>query len=127
MRDIFNEIFETQPLDPTEAARRNTRSNLRNRFNKDVSVGEPSRSGYPLLLDGRPIRTPARRPLTAPTPALADALAAEWGAHKEVVDPARMPLIRLANVVIDAVTDRRQAVADEIAKYLGSDLLFYPP
>jgi len=125
MRDIFNEIFENQPLDPTEAARRNTRLNLRKRFYKNVSVGEPSQSGYPVLLDGRPIRTPARRPLTAPTPALADALAAEWDAQKDVVDPARMPLIRLANVVIDAVTDRRQAVADEIAKYLGSDLLFY--
>src|SRR3974377_1412185 len=94
MRDIFNEIFENQPLDPTESARRNTRLNLRKRFYKNVSVGEQRQSGYPVLLDGRPIRTPARRPLTAPTPAPADALAAEWDAQKDVLDPARRPPIR---------------------------------
>ena len=36
-----------------------------------------------------------------------------------------MPLTRLANAVIDAVGDRPQPVADEIARYIGSDLLFY--
>ena len=36
-----------------------------------------------------------------------------------------MPLTRLANAVIDAVADRRQPVADEVAEYLGSDLLCY--
>ena len=42
-----------------------------------------------------------------------------------VIDPARMPLTRLANAVIDAVADNRLAVIDEVAKYLGSDLVCY--
>ncbi len=36
-----------------------------------------------------------------------------------------MPLTRLANAVIDAVSETPQPVADEIAKYLGTDLLCY--
>jgi chaperone required for assembly of F1-ATPase len=125
MREIFDEIYENQPLDPMEAARRNVRPNLRKRFYKQASVGEAAEGGYPVLLDGQPVRTPARRTLAGPTPALAEALAAEWDAQKGVIDPGQMPLTRLANAIIDAVTDRVQAVSDEVAKYLDSDLLFY--
>jgi chaperone required for assembly of F1-ATPase len=125
MREIFDEIYENQPLDPMEAARRSTRPNLRRRFYKQATVGAPGEGGHPVLLDGRPVRTPARRPLAAPAAALAAALASEWDVQRDVVDPGQMPLTRLANAVIDAVTDRPQAVADEVAKYLGSDLLFY--
>jgi chaperone required for assembly of F1-ATPase len=125
MREIFEEIFENQPLDPMEAARRNTRPNLRKRFYKEAATGEATEGGVPVLLDGRPVRTPARRLLAAPTPALAQALADEWNAQGEFIDPARMPLTRLANAVIDAVADRPQPVTDEIARYLGSDLLCY--
>jgi len=42
-----------------------------------------------------------------------------------VIDPAAMPLTRLANAAIDAVADHAGAVVDEVAKYLGSDLLCY--
>ena len=68
---------------------------------------------------------PARRVLQAPTRALADALAAEWNAQQELIDPLDMPLTRLANSIIDGVVDAPAAVAAEIEKYLGSDLLFY--
>jgi chaperone required for assembly of F1-ATPase len=125
MRDIFTEIFENQPFDPMEAARRNARPLLRKRFYRETGVGEPREGAHPVLLDGRPVRTPARRTLGAPSRALAGALAAEWDAQAEVVDPGRMPLTRLANAVLDAVADRPQPVADEVAKYLGSDLLCY--
>jgi chaperone required for assembly of F1-ATPase len=125
MREIFDEIFENQPLDPMESARRNARPNLRKRFYKEAGAGEAGEGGHPVLLDGRAVRTPARRLLAAPQRALAEALAAEWNAQEEVVDPACMPLTRLANAVIDAVADRPQPVIDEVAKYLGSDLLFY--
>jgi chaperone required for assembly of F1-ATPase len=49
----------------------------------------------------------------------------EWDAQTDVIDPARMPLTRLANSVIDAVADKPAPVAGEIAKYLGADLLLY--
>jgi chaperone required for assembly of F1-ATPase len=124
MRDIFEDIFENQPLDPTEAARRNMRPNLRGRFYKAASVGE-TEGGFTVLLDGRPVRTPARRSLVFPSRPLAEAVAAEWEAQNDKVDPAVMPLTRLANTIIDGVQPSPVPVADEIAKYLRSDLLFY--
>ncbi len=81
--------------------------------------------GYVVRLDGKPVHTPARRLLAAPTLALAQALAAEWEAQREQIDPAKMPLTRLANSIIDGVADAPAPVKAEIQKYLGSDLLFY--
>jgi chaperone required for assembly of F1-ATPase len=125
MRDLFTEIFENQPLDPTEAARRNMRPSVRKRFYQRAHVGEPEAGGFTVLLDGRPVKTPARRDLAAPTRALAEALAGEWDAQQDLIDPARMPLTRLANAIIDAVTSASAPVAAEVAKYLSTDLLFY--
>jgi chaperone required for assembly of F1-ATPase len=56
---------------------------------------------------------------------IADAIAAEWNAQGETIDPLTMPLTRFANSVVQAVVDRVDAVADDVAKYLGTDLLFY--
>ena len=54
-------------------------------------------------------------------------MVAEWDAQQEVIDPTSMPVTRLANSVIDAIRDeaQTQAVADDIAKYFSTDLLFY--
>ncbi len=125
MRDILAEIFENQPLDPREAARRGARPALRKRFYNLAHVGEAGPHGFSLLLDGKPVRTPARRALAAPSQPLAEKIAEEWNDQANVVDPSRMPLTRLANAVIDAVADAPGPVAGEVAKYLGSDLLCY--
>lgn len=123
MRDIFEDIFPQQPLDPMEAARRNTRPNLRKRFYETVTLEDGD--AFAVLLDGKAVRTPSRNPLAAPTRALADAIADEWRAQQDVIDPARMPLTRLANTIIDAVVTSREEVKDEITKYLGTDLVCY--
>ncbi len=129
MRDIFTQIFENVTVDPTEAARRAARPRLRKRFYQRAHVGEPlgeaGDGGYAVRLDDRPIKTPGRRDLAAPTRALAEELAREWEAQTDVIDPARMPLTRLANAAIDAVADAPAAVAEDVAKYLSSDLVFY--
>jgi chaperone required for assembly of F1-ATPase len=123
MRDIFESIASDQPLDPTESARRNMRA-LRRRFYAAASVVEDA-SGFEIALDGRPIRTPARHSLAFPDRPLAEAAAAEWDAQGEFIEPGRMPLTRLANTIIDGVAAAPDAVAAEVEKYLGSDLLFY--
>jgi chaperone required for assembly of F1-ATPase len=124
MREILDEIFVNQPLDPNEAARRTMARKLRRRFYAAASVGE-GEGKLSILLDGKPIKTPARRLLATPSRPLAEALAAEWHAQGDVIDAATMPLTRLANTVIDGVTDAVPQVAAEIEKYLGSDLLVY--
>jgi chaperone required for assembly of F1-ATPase len=121
MRDPFE---NASPDDPVAAARRTTRPAPRRRFYAQATAS-PAADGHAVLLDGKVARTPAGRALKAPTPALAEAIAAEWQAQHGVIDPAKMPLTRLANAIIDGVADTPQPVADEVAKYLKSDLLFY--
>ena len=123
MRDILEDLFSNEPLDPVEAARRNMRPNLRKRFYQAASVGEGA--PHPLLLDGRTVKTPAGNTLGAPPRALAQEIAAEWDAQGERVDPATMPLTRLANTVIDGVAPDPAPVAADVAQYLGSDLVCY--
>jgi chaperone required for assembly of F1-ATPase len=124
MRDIFQDLQVGQPTDPTEAARSNMRARLRRRFYEQASVAEAD-DGFLVLLDGRTVRTPARHALSTPWRPLSEAIAAEWQAQAELIDPVRMPLTRLANSIIDGVVSSPDAVRAEIAQYLGSDLVFY--
>ncbi len=124
MRDLFEDIFTPPPDDPMRAAQRGMRPALKQRFYKSAEVIEGPQ-GFVVALDGRPVQTPARHPLAAPTRPLAEALAAEWAAQGEHIDPAKMPLTRLANTIIDGVAAARPAIAAEIEKYLGSDLVCY--
>ncbi|RED32684.1 chaperone required for assembly of F1-ATPase [Rhodopseudomonas thermotolerans] len=124
MRDLFDEVAGKSPLDPNEAVRRTSRAQLPKRFYKQASVTEED-GGFAVRLDGRAVKTPSRNALAAPDPVLAEAIAAEWQAQGETIDPSMMPLTRLANSVIDGVAGRIEAVTDDIAKYFASDLLFY--
>jgi chaperone required for assembly of F1-ATPase len=121
----MREFFENAaPDNPMEAARRAARPILRKRFYEHASTVAEGKL-YAVRLDDKPVRTPAGRPLAAPTRALAEALAAEWEAQRDVIDPAKMPLTRLANSIIDGVIDRSAPVAEEVARYLASDLIYY--
>jgi chaperone required for assembly of F1-ATPase len=121
----MRELFESDQADnPVEAVRRAVRPVRRRRFYKTVAIAA-GENGYALHLDDKPARTPAGRALAAPVPELARALAEEWAAQGEHIDPAQMPRTRLANTIIDGVAAARGQVAAEIRKYLGSDLVFY--
>jgi chaperone required for assembly of F1-ATPase len=124
MRELFDEVAGQSPLDPQEAVRRTMRASLRKRFYAAAGVME-AEGGFAATLDGKPIRTPSGRIVAVPSRTIADAVAAEWEAQMENIDPVTMPMTRFANSVVDAVVDRVGIVRDDIAKYLGSDLLFY--
>jgi len=122
----MRELFENgPPEDPIAAARRGARSAPRRRFYEKASSAAAADGGFVVLLDGKPARTPTGRVLAAPRAALAQAIAEEWRAQREEIDPATMPLTRLANSIIDGVFDRANAVAAEVKKYLASDLVCY--
>jgi len=124
MRELFDEVAGKSPLDPEEAVRRATRAPRRQRFYARVGVVEAP-DGFVITLDDKPVRTPSGRALAAPNREIADGIVAEWDGQQETIDPLTMPLTRLANSVIDAVVDRVEPVIDDVAKYFGSDLLFY--
>ncbi|MBX9707730.1 MAG: ATPase [Caulobacteraceae bacterium] len=113
-------------LDPNVAARKGFRESeeRQKRFWKDVSV-EPRDGPHIVLLDGRPPKTPAGSPYALPTEALAGLVADEWAAQGEFIEPATMFATRLAATAIDRVSQARDAVAEKIAAYAGSDLLCY--
>lgn len=94
------------------------------RFWKAASA-EQVQGGYAVTLDGRRIKTPAKTPLVVPTLAMAQAIAAEWDAQRETVQPATMPLTRSANAAIDKVSIQKDEVADMLAAYADADLLCY--
>jgi chaperone required for assembly of F1-ATPase len=105
-------------------AKRLMRPELMKRFYTSAEVGEVE-GGFAVLLDGRHVRTPARNPLVTPWRALTAAIAEEWAAQAEVIDPTSMPLSRIANSAIDGVSREAEAVRAEIVKYSGSDLICY--
>lgn len=82
-------------------------------------------AGYTVTLDGRPVKTPAKAPLIVPTADMAGAIAAEWDAQVDKIDPLTMPVTRGANAAIDKVTPQKAEVIELLAAYGDSDLLCY--
>ena len=124
--DIITDWFgagEATP-DPRRSVRMEAKAQLPRRFYK-VAGFAPIEGGFVLTLDGRPARTPAKSPLATPTPDAAEALAAEWAAQGETIQPGTMPLTRLVNTALDGVARNMAAVADEVGRFAGSDLLCY--
>lgn len=111
--------------DPVRRAQIQMLKPLPKRFYTVVSIGPAEQGGHSVLLDGRTVRTPAKQPLAVPTARVAELLAAEWDAQKDVIDPATMPFTRLANTAIDGVAKDVRAVFDDILNFAGTDLLCY--
>jgi chaperone required for assembly of F1-ATPase len=108
----------------TEKARKLAFRQLPKRFYKEVSV-EAEESGFSVRLDGRPMRTPARNKIMLPTREAALLVENEFSRQVDVIDPATMPVTRLANTAIDGVSGDPQPVLEDILRFASSDLLCY--
>jgi len=125
MRELFEEVETGRAgSDPMESVRRDARAELPRRFYKDVTVAV-TEGGHGVLLDGRPVRSPAGTVFGLPTHARAELVAAEFSCQGDRIDPATMPAWRLVNTALDGVAANRQAVIDDIVRFAGSDLLCY--
>lgn len=94
------------------------------RFWKSADT-QATENGFGILLDGRPVRTPAKAVLTVPSLAIAQSIAAEFDAQEDRIDPRTMPFTRTANAAVDKVAIQHAEVADMLADYGDSDLLCY--
>ncbi len=110
--------------DPIARAQAHARVQLPKRFYKHAAVARDG-EGFAVTLDGRQVRTPGRSPLSVPSAAIAEAVAAEWEAQADVIDPGTMPLTRLVNTALDGVANAREAIARDVAAYAASDLVCY--
>jgi chaperone required for assembly of F1-ATPase len=110
--------------DPVRTSQRLARPELPARF-YEKATAERVDDAYALLLDGKVVKTPARKPMAVAERAVAEALAAEWEAQGKRIDPATMPMTRIVNAAIDRVGGAAPEVRAEIVKYAGSDLICY--
>ncbi len=94
------------------------------RFYQNAASGPDAGGGFAVLLDGRPVRTPDKRPMIAPTRALADAVAAEWQVQGDTIKADTMPLTQLLTTAVDKA-GARDEITKSILAYLDSDLLCY--
>jgi chaperone required for assembly of F1-ATPase len=94
------------------------------RFWRSATVA-PAADGYAVLLDGRPVRTPAKAPFIVPTAAMAGAAAAEWDAQGDTVNPNTMPVTRAVNAAIDKVAPDPADLVEGLLAYAETDLLCY--
>ncbi|QDC08205.1 ATPase [Oceanicola sp. D3] len=94
------------------------------RFWKAANV-VPEGESFAVHLDGRPLKTPAKAALLLPSEPLAHAVAAEWEAQGDKINPATMPFTRSANSAIDRVAPQHAEVTEIVAAYGESDLICY--
>lgn len=124
MSDFFPPPPEHGAIDPLRAVADQARNLPPKRFYR-LAEPAPRAEGYVVQLDGRVLKTPAKTDLLLPDARLAALVAAEWAGQGETIDPAAMPLTRLANSALCGVSAQMAATLAEVTAYAGSDLLCY--
>ncbi len=94
------------------------------RFWTAVGIAEAD-GAFQVTLDGRAVKTQGKRAQLVPSRPLAEALAAEWAAQGEEVDPARFVLRDLADLAIDVIAPDRGAAIAALLRYAETDTLCY--
>lgn len=123
MREFLDDAHSHRD-DGVGRAQAAARRELPKRFYKEAAV-TPMDGGYAVGLDGRVPRTPGMKHVVVPSEAVAAAMAQEWAAQGEVIDPETMPMVRLVNSAVEAGAEAMPALRAEIVKYAGNDLLLY--
>lgn len=127
MRDILGDLEAAERLmdpNPMRRAQKAMLTPMPKRFYKEADVAE--REGqFVVVLDGKPVKTPARMDLAFSTKAAAALVASEFAAQEKEINPATMPYTRLANTAIDGVAKEVDAVLVDIQRFGANDMLCY--
>ncbi|WP_309752773.1 ATP12 family protein [Novosphingobium sp.] len=94
------------------------------RFWKEATVAAVD-GGWQVALDGRGVKTQGGNLQVVPAKALAEALAAEWAAQGDPINPAQLVLRDLADFAIDVVAPDRPAALETLLRYAETDTLCY--
>ncbi|MGC6511273.1 MAG: ATP12 family chaperone protein [Parvibaculales bacterium] len=94
------------------------------RFYEAVQISEQP-DGFAVFLDSFALKTPAKKPVTLPTKALAELVQTEWEAVEGKIDAMKMPINRIVNTSLDRVPDNIQGLAKEFVAYANNDLTCY--
>ncbi|MGI9365388.1 MAG: ATP12 family protein, partial [Rhizobiaceae bacterium] len=124
MNDILGDRDPSVPDSPTRVSEPSRENQLPKRFYSDVSVSKQD-ALFVVTLDDKPVRTPGKALLGSSSETIANAMASEWAAQEERIDPMTMPTTRLVNTAIDGVATDLQAVKEDIVRFASSDMLCY--
>ena len=125
MRELLQELNDdAEKADPVKQAQILSKRELPKRFYKEASVKEEG-GEFSVVLDGKTVKTPARHKLVLPNRALAEIVAHEFSSQRQTIDPAKMPVTRLVNSILDGVVDNMDVVRQDILEFVGNDMLFY--
>lgn len=124
MREFLEEA-EKHREDGYGRAQAHAGQQLPRRFYKEAGLRPAPGGGFAVTLDGRPTKTPGGTAIIVPSERLARAIAAEWAAQGELIDPETMPMLRLVNSALESGEARVPDFRDEVGKYAGNDLLLY--
>src|ERR1700712_1149613 len=94
-------------------AQAHVKQQLPKRFYKDAAVTQVD-GGFAVGLDGKVPRTPGMKHVVVPSQAVAEAMAEEWAAQGEFIDPMTMPVVRLVNSAVEAGDETAPALREEI-------------
>lgn len=125
MREIL-ENFD-MPSNEDNAVRKPqnlSHQSLPKRFYKKVDF-KCEEGGFSILLDGNPVKTPARRHLLIPTEALAALVVQEFTIQEEIIDPVKMPITRFVNTVVDGIADNMQVIFEDLLRFVACDMILY--
>lgn len=120
----FLEDAEAHRGDGYRRAQLAAREALPRRFYAEAGA-RPTETGFEVTLDGKPTKTPGGQRIVVPSAVIATAMANEWAAQHEHIDPGGMPVVRLVNSTIESGGDKLPALRDEIVKFAAGDLLLY--
>lgn len=124
MRDELEEALR-HSQDGYGRAQHINQVDLPKRFYKSVDVARVE-DGYVVTLDGRQVRTPAQKiPVVVQALSIARAMAEEWAAQGEYINPATMPMVRLINAAVESGESTAPAFRAEVGKFVAGDLLLY--
>lgn len=94
------------------------------RFYKNAEADQTPQ-GWQVRLDGRAVKTQGGRAQLVPGQALAQALAAEWAAQGDEIDPALFVLRDFADFAIDIAAQGPAALIADLLRYAETDTLCY--
>lgn len=125
MREILENLdTDNEDYDPIKKAQILAKRELPKKFYQLADVTKKE-NGFAVVLDGKVVKTPARNELVLPNQELARLVADEFNLQNVVIDPAKMPVTRLANTVLDSIAANPDAVRDDIKNFIAHDMLFY--
>ncbi len=94
------------------------------RFYREAgAVQQPG--GWQVMLDGRGVKTQGGRAQIVPSRALAEAMAAEWAAQGDQIDPASFVLRDMADLALDVIAADRADTIATLLRYAETDTLCY--